>query len=113
MHVVYFATFISPRREDIFLLREKTSRYFASLKLLNLLYRAELETLKGKLFFYCNGIIGWLSIHGDGGNTGAPLSGWERRGWRKMYNVSRLNGSIVLSGKGRNIRLGELLNPPR
>lgn len=34
------------------------------------------------------------------------------RGWRRTYNVSRLNGSIVLSGKGRDVRLGELLNPP-
>lgn len=46
-------------------------------------------------------------------NTDAPLSGREAGGWRKMYNVSRLNGSIVFSEKGRHIRLGELLNPPR
>lgn len=46
---------------------------------------------------------------GMGANTSALVFG----GGAKTYNVSRLNGSIVPSGKGRNVRFGELLNPPR
>lgn len=69
---------------------------------------SQLADLKDNFSLQQDNLAGGWSSHGDGKRRHTRLRG----GWRETYNVSRLNGSIVLSGKGRDVRPGELLNPP-